>query len=496
MLIEVQPGHCDPHPLLEPGPAHVSVRGRVSRVFVLADPDLCLVADDPRELQDAIRERGRTLRPNLEGISNFLHHGFVDAPHTVHANLYRLSEGDTLEVRPGLSYQASYTCSWRNSRSREDSVPSSDRLLELLASAVHKSIGSAPATLMLSSGKDSVALALACQQAGRTDVRTLTFTSGSAGEARDAEQFARRLGLEHLTVELPDDPQRIEAVLARYFTHATEPCGDPTLIPYLLAVAGAAVQPGEFLIDGLNNDSWVGYAPSAAELRGARISDRWLAWLRPLRGHFPVESRVSAALKTRAEWHFFGGRWLRHAETRRFFEGSVDTHQRWQRRSAALRDRDDFDFRAEVRGRHADQNAMIVKAFVTAESQGLRAAFPYTDTDLSSWYFNLPEADRFDRAALMNKVSLRRLLRERLDYDDARLGKRVFEFDGPAFLRAHRSWVVAEIAGCPWWRGSVRPLVCDLIDRPAALDKTWPSILALFQISGWLTRNLPPEETA
>jgi asparagine synthase (glutamine-hydrolysing) len=469
----------------------VEVVGDAARVHVLAAPDLCLVSDDPVAMRDELRRRGRLPAVDPLAVSEFLHHGFVTAPRSMRHGLYRLGVGDVLALIPGGGYRESYRFPWPNAGSRGDTEPSTDRLLELLTAAVTRSVGDGPATLMLSSGKDSVALALACREAGRTDVRTVTFTSGDDGEAADASAFARRLGLAHRTITLPDDAERIEQVMARYFATASEPCGDPTLIPYLLAVDAAEPAAGERLIDGANSDVWMVYVPSRAEVRGSRISDRWLWWARPLRGLFPPESPVSAALRSRAEWHFFGGRWLRHADTRRFFAGSRDTHRDWLARSRDLRSLDDFDFRSRVRGRNYEQNAAKLKGQAAGEAFGIAPAFPYDDRELADWWHHLPERWRFDRANLVNKVLLRQLLRERVDYDDQRLGKRVFEFDGEGFLTRHRVMVEREITACPLWNDAVGSLVRGLLDRPAALRKTWPSLVALYQLSGWLTRNLP-----
>lgn len=492
MLVEIDPGH--------PGSATESaVRALPGGGFELRG--------DPRRLHVDLRQgrvrvsrhaadlaEGGSRRIDPRGLSEFLHYGFVLAPRTIWRDQYKLGVGDVLRCEPGVDPRFAFDWPWMNRNSRQDQVASTDRLLELITAALTRAIGTAPATLLLSSGKDSVALALACREAGRTDVRCVTFASDGHGEAADAEAFASRLGLPHRTVFLHEEPASTESAILRYFEVASEPCGDATLVPYLLAVSRSELQPGEGLIDGLHNDSWMGYAPGGAEVRGARISDRWLSWLRPLRGWFPPESAFSAALRTRAEWHFAGGRWLRHRDTVRFYAGSTDTHRHMGAISRELRHLDDFDFRARVRGRHYDQNAMVLKGHVAAGCFDARAVFPYDDAELADYYFHLPEADRFDRAALINKVLLRRMLREKLDYDDARLGKRVFEFDGPGFLRAHRSLVEHEIGACPWWGPAVRPLLRGLLDRPDALRKTWPSVVVLFQLSGWLTRHAPLEE--
>lgn len=494
MLIDLDPALAAPtsHPAVRTlDDGRLELRGGPERIFLDLRADRCrlavragdLAAGGPRELDP-------------RGISEFLHYGFALCPRTLWRDQYKLGVGDVVHLAPGGRPAFSVDWPWLCERSRQDQVASTDRLLALLAAAVERSIGRDPATLMLSSGKDSVALALACREAGSADVRCVTFASDEGGEARDAAAFAARLGLEHRTVLLREDPSATEEAILRYFERASEPCGDATLVPYLLAVHRAGLQPGEWIVDGLHNDSWMGYAPGGPEVRGARISDRWLSFLRPVRGWFPPESVFSAALRNRAEWHFAGGRWLRHADTRRFYPASVDTHRELARLSRRFRQLDDFDFRARVRGRHYDQNAMTVKAHVAAECYDARASFPFDDGDLAQYYFHLPEADRFDRAALQNKVLLRRMLRERLGYDDARLGKRVFEFDGPGFLLAHRKLVEHEIGSCPQWSPQVLDTLRGQLNRPAALRKTWPSLVVLFQLSGWLTRHAPEEVRA
>lgn len=499
MLVEIRPGTTPPTGLEAVrlnARGLVEVVGSARRIHVFAGPESCIVSDDARELMAELS--ARDIHPDFDpvGVSEFLHHGFVFAPRTVRKDILELGEGDRLVVSDGYGYGATCEWPWLGSRSRQDEVASTARLLDLLVQAVRRSVETGPATLMLSSGKDSVALALACREAGVAGLRAVTFESDAGGEGEDAAAFAARLGIEHRTVTLPTDPSRVEDALTAYFERASIPCGDPTLVPYLLACSELELREGEFVIDGLGNDSWMGYPPSRAEARGAARSDRWFARLRPLRGWFGPESPGSAALRNRAEWNFFGGRWLRYTESAAFFADAVDTTRELERTCRGLATLDDIDFRSLLRGRHFDQNATTQKARTAGETFGLRPAFPYMDPDLAGYYFHLPEADRFDRASSTNKVLLRRMLRERLDYDDTRLGKRVFEFDGAGFLQTHRQYVLREITGCPLWNDRVGPLVQGLIDRPKALRKTWPSLLALFQLSGWITRNAPSEESA
>lgn len=494
MLIEIDPQRPAPEGygfVRKNARGLIEVIGTAGRTAVYAGGDLCLAADDPRELLDELARRG--IRPGLDptSISEFLHHGFVFAPRTVRREVLELGVGDRLVVSEGYGYGSVCEWPWLSALSRQDETASTSRLLELLVQAVERGLGSGPATLMLSSGKDSVALALACAELGRDDLRAVTFESDRGGEGSDAAAFAGRLGLEHRTVSLPDHGSRIEEALHDCFDQASLPCGDPTLVPYLLAGAALDPRPGESLIDGLNSDAWMGLVPGAAIARGAARSERWFSRLRPLRGYFAPESVASAALRSRAEWHLYGGRWLRHADTRAFYPDSVDTNQTVLETSNALASLDDIDFRSMIVGRHFEQNGTKLKARACGECNGMNPVFPYDDPDLASYYFHLPEADRFDRATHTSKTLLRKLLRERLDYDDARLGKRVFEFDGAGFLTAHREFVLHEITECAIWNEKVGPVVTGLMDRPKALRKTWPSLLALFQLSGWISRHAP-----
>lgn len=499
LLEEIKPGSSPPEGIeavQTNGRGLIEVRGSARRIHVFSGRELCLVSDTAETLLAELERRG--IRPHLDptGVSEFIHHGFVFAPRTVRQDVLELGVGDRLIVSDGYGYGSTCEWPWLGALSRQDEVASTDRLLELLVQAVRRSTGGAPATLMMSSGKDSVALALAIREAGLDEVRAVTFESDTGGEGADAARFAGQLGIEHRIVTLPSDAERVEQLLIRCFERSTIPCGDPTLIPFVLAASEIDHRAGERIVDGLGNDAWMGYVPSPTETRGAARSDRWFARLRPLRGYFGPESPVSAALKNRAEWNFFGGRWLRHADSSAFYPQAVDTGKALAATCNSLDALDDVDFRSLVRGRHADHNAMIQKARVAGETFGTTPSFPFFDQDLADYYFHLPESDRFDRAGFTNKVLLRRLLRERLDYDDARLGKRVFEFDGAGFIEQYRDFILHEITGCPLWNENVRPLARGLIDRPKALRKTWPALMALFQLSGWISRHAPEQDAA
>src|SRR5690606_37489114 len=111
---------------------------------------------------------------------------------------------------------------------------------------------------------------------------------------------------------------------------------------------------------------------------------------------------------------------------------------------------------------------------------------PFTDAALIDYYFHLPERDRFDRHALVNKVTLRKMLRSEMGYDDVAIGKRVFSTNTADFLLRNRAFVLDQICGCPLWSSAVEPLVRRWIDALPRRPRFGQALMALLGLSGWV----------
>jgi hypothetical protein len=202
----------------------------------------------------------------------------------------------------------------------------------------------------------------------------------------------------------------------------------------------------------------------------------------------PHYNKLSYLLRNRAEIGF-GGRFFRHTDTRRFFRGSVDTSSRWRVDCERYRHLNAVDFRAVLRGRHYEQGAVMGKVRAAARHFGARPVHPFIDPALIDYYFNLPERDRFDRKRRLNKVLVRRMLAEHLDYDASAIGKRYFQFDGALFVTRHRKMIEAEIAGCRLWDGRLHGLLDGWLSKVDSQPYLWQSVVCLLQISAWYNHS-------
>ena len=134
--------------------------------------------------------------------------------------------------------------------------------------------------------------------------------------------------------------------------------------------------------------------------------------------------------------------------------------------------------------------ASLKKHALAANAIGHEAMMPWCDYEVADYYFNLPEADRYDRKRGINKVLLRRMLEQYLDYDADKVGKHYFTFDGALFVAENRAFIRDEIDSCELWDRSGLELVHQWIDAIESRPFLHHSILTLFMVSGWHNHSL------
>lgn len=449
----------------------------------VSGPDVT-VSDDLGELLSSV-DPPPDLSP--EGLSFLLHDGQVPFPRTVYRDIFCLTVGDRSELRLGAgSVRTSFSVDfpYSSERSREDQIPDTGRLLSLLAEATARRLEPFDeAALLLSAGKDSTALALALAECGRTDVRCLTYTSEGDDEHVHAGETCRRLGLRHEVVSLDGAGVSVPDALMTFFERSPLPPGDLAQIPVvvLAAAAGASL---ECLLEGTGNDATFGYVPRPKDARAARFCmGRW-GWVDGLKRLLPVDSELNYALRDPVEINWPGLR-LRYVDSSRLLAGAVNTSRSWRRVRRELRGLDVTDMRTLLRGRHFEIGAQRQKIDLAARAFGVIPLYPYQDPAVIDYYFNLPERDRFDRAGLVNKVLLRRLLRERLDYDPAAIGKRGFQFDGAGFVARYRDLIVEEIRTCDLFYDRGLDFLPDSLKRVNRTRFGWHHVVGLFQLAAW-----------
>lgn len=441
------------------------------------------------DLRRLVRQPGQPA-PELDetALAHLLHDGFVPFPRTVFKNVHALGIGDRLERDGPHGLTLTVDFPYLRDRSAEDQVPDPDRLLRLLSASLERVMAPhAAATLMLSSGLDSVPLGLAAATIGRAaDVAALTFDQHGSGEGEAAGTFARRFGIRHAALGWPRDRRKATAMVLEHLAAAEQPCCDPVALAYAVTLRQAGAH-GTLVLDGSGNDVYLGEIPTRRALLLDRLHLLPGAWLAPLRAAAPFWSPLNKVASSRSEKTFVEEYYLRHRETRRFFGGSVDTSALWRRedrRGAGLRF---ADFNALVGSRHQDANSIMLKGRLAAAGVGAAAGFPWCDPDVIAYCFNLPDAQRRGRVGGENKPLVRAMLRRHADYDAVTQHRKVvFSFFLSEFLRTNQTLVDHEIRSCRLWARSALdtlPTLWRVVEERAG---TAVALHALFSVSAWL----------
>ncbi|MBT3193783.1 MAG: hypothetical protein HN341_14645 [Verrucomicrobia bacterium] len=462
-------------------------------LYVYCDGDHLLSDPDPGALFDAVKSRGLSLEVSPEAVSHFLTAGLIPYPLSIFRHVYALGVGDRLratQVAGKWTCEHSVDFPYYSEQSSGESIADPRQLLALLTQAVQVQIGdSASPTLMLSSGKDSTALAACFAELGRRDVQCLTFVAETdADEDGYAKALCDRLGFAHERVSVPLGQPFPEGVMRSFFSAAPLPCADDCQIPYVYAMSKVSGS-GGCIVDGSGNDVYVGHVPSKNDRRRDWMYMRNRPLARTLERLVPCCTRGAQLLRNRAELCFLLGL-FRGREVHRFYQEYVDAEAFWQHALDELRGRDVFDFRAVMRGRHYDQGSCALKATVASAAFGMRSAFPWCDDAVSQYYFNLPQASRYDQKQFVNKLLVRDMLSEAIDYPADTIGKRYFQFDRIAFFTANRELVRSEILGCSLWnRKQSERLLNALYGRLPHNRRVGVALNSWFLLSGWLNHN-------
>jgi asparagine synthase (glutamine-hydrolysing) len=446
-----------------------------------------LIGLDLSEILEALAGRGAPPTISRESLSFFLHDGQVPYPRTLYEDVFALTVGDRCRVAEdaaGFSATFSLEFPYLAALSRQSEDPDPDRLLSLLTTATVDLLeGVEGAFLLLSSGKDSTALALALAESGRRDVVCLTYAGEGDDEYLFAADVCRRLGLTHRVYSMDSADVDVARALRRFFAESPLPAGDLAQIPVVLAMARECGRAGTVL-EGTGNDLTFGYVPRRKDRRAARLT---LGRFRPavrLRSLVPPGSQLNYLLRDPVEINWPGLR-LRNHETSELLGGTYDTAAHWREVRRRLGAMDPVDARGLLRGRHFEIGSQKEKVDLAARAFGCNAVHPYQDPRVIDYYFNLPESSRYDARRLVNKVLLRELLRSRLAYDERSVGNRGFTFDGSAFVRRYGELIRDEVLTCSLFNTAAAERILRAVNRLDRGPFVWHHIVALFQFAAW-----------
>lgn len=172
-----------------------------------------------------------------QAIAEFLHLGFIPAPHSIYKNVYKLNPGSYLKFKNGEIKISRY---WHVRQKLTNNIISSKeealvKLSDLLMSSVQYQLKSdVPFGVFLSGGIDSSLVTAQAVQQSSVKVNTFSigFEENSHNESQYAKAVANHLGTSHheFIVSYKDAIKLFDSI----FTAYDEPNADSSFIPTML----------------------------------------------------------------------------------------------------------------------------------------------------------------------------------------------------------------------------------------------------------------------
>ncbi|MEM7650458.1 MAG: hypothetical protein AAF204_00050 [Pseudomonadota bacterium] len=438
-----------------------------------------------------MRSYGAALEIDPQSISFMLNNALVPPPNTIYKDVYMLGIGQSIrfEESAGGAQKSvfEHKFPFEEKQSTGQSKPSTDILLEKLCASLSRRV-SGESALMLSSGKDSVALALASKECG---ISPTCFTYADAqgaknDETQDAKHFAQKLGLKHETIKIPDDPQSFKAGLLHYFENTASPSGDPTTAAYFLGLHNAGIK-NTAIIDGTRNDIYMGIVPTQKyellgeyyRILGGALHQNWP----------PFHSKISKFLSSFPEVHLYKHGQFRFKETQKFYEPALPTARFWKDTYNQYKDLDDHDLRGLFIGQIFDGCGVTLKGEMVAEALESDLIMPWADEELADYFFNLPCEYKYDYKTRTNKILLREMLKEKCGYEAGAIGKRVFYFNSKRFVLNNKNFVQDEILSCDLWNANIETYLTELLGKLEHEPRLGGALYGLFMLSGWYNHS-------
>jgi len=171
------------------------------------------------------------------------------------------------------------------------------------------------------------------------------------------------------------------------------------------------------VIDGLGNDEYFGYLMSKQQWQSFKLSMTGL-WkflpksLKSFKWYLRSPAESHGDLSTLSCFFNLSDSY----DLNKYFSDIPKSRQRERY----------LDFRAFSRGSFHDHQCMMGKADVASRYLGSKCIFPWLDKDLADYCFNMPIDEKLDFENIVNKIPLRKLLDEKIGWDQDKRGVDLF----------------------------------------------------------------------
>jgi len=435
----------------------------------------------------------KPLKVSEEGISFLLQSGVVPLPKTMYENIFIISIGTTATIKVNqnqIKIDFDFNFPFLN-KDRGSEKPDKDKILDLLAEATISRIDKSKKTYLFhSAGKDSNMIALALHKAKyKEDITLVTYKSQdeTKDESAISKSIADKLNFKHKILNLPkqlneDDYKNIE----NYFSNIPFLTVDNATLAYPLYSSQIDFHDTN-IIDGMGNDVYIGHIPGKTEFLMQKYLSKFsfLSKFNILKS----EHKINSLLKLRHENTGLNG--FNQFDSIKIFNQSINTKKNWKSESNL---KNYLDLRAHIRGIHIDQEIFIRKVRNFSDLNRSHLILPWMNEEVVKYLFTIDKGYLFDEKELKNKLILRDILKEDLDLDSDKLGKKGYAFDYWKILILMGDKVRDEILSCKLWDNKEIKILIDrlylnLQKKPKRASKIKSLIHRLYLISAWYNHN-------
>lgn len=310
---------------------------------------------------------------------------------------------------------------------------SSDKLLEYIKNAIlNKLSPKKKPLLLLSDGKDSLCLAIAFNELN-INCDTITFLKNDDNEMKSyLTKVTTQLGHNAHFITVNEIIQNLDMEeFKKSFKSMNNPVLDQGYIFFLFGLKlffekYKLLSSDYEVYDGMGNDEYLGHMPSKDQLQSFKFS-RINLW-KILPSNFksykwyirsPIESH--GLLSTLS--CFFR------------FPNAYDLNKYFKSIKPSINKEYFLDLRAFARGKYLDRQCMMGKTETAAGYLCTKAVFPWLDSELSNYCFNIALDEKLDFKGLINKIPLRKLLKNRIAWNQDKRGVDLFLDLEEEFLR-------------------------------------------------------------
>lgn len=287
-----------------------------------------------------------------------------------------------------------------------------ETLLRNIASACEKTLTmQGEPVLLLSSGKDSMALALGFAELG-ISVQCVSLVTDEE-EREYIEAILQKIGHVPHFITLSQIKSNSGKFVDLSLCNSRYVCLDQAIFPMYVALQDFFSGQKLNIIDGMGNDVYFGHLPSKYQIQSYRYGSLRHILPNELRYYF---RNFTSAMGLRTALSFISPEKnisnIKDKFLRDFINFKPDSNE----------DVDIVNARAFIRGEYIDNFVYAEKTRIIAENLNCNVSFPWMDRTLAYYCFNLPKELKYNFEKLENKILLRKLLREKFNYNRPKKG--------------------------------------------------------------------------